>query len=229
MPSDATGKLILVPTPVGNLKDMTYRAVEVLQQADLILAEDTRVSGRLLKHFEIENQLASYHQNNEHKVLDNFIKKLLHGETLALVTDAGTPAVSDPGFLLVREALKYGLDVECLPGATSIIPALVVSGLPAYRFYMEAFLPHKKGRRKRLEVISQKEETVILMEAPYRILKTLDQLLEYCGEERQVCVCRELTKLHEEHVRGTLKHVVENFRQRTTIKGEIVIVLDSAG
>ncbi len=224
-----TGKLILVPTPVGNLQDMTFRAVEVLKSVDLILAEDTRVSGKLLKYFNVETSMASYHQHNEHKVTEQFVEQLLEGKTFALITDAGTPGVSDPGFLIVREAIEKGLNVECLPGATSIIPAIAVSGLPSDRFYMEGFLPHKKGRKTRLEDIAQRKETVLLLESPYRLLKTLEQLAEYCGNDRQVCVCRELTKLHEEHVRGSLKEVAEEFRQRSAIKGEIVIVLAGAG
>ena len=224
--SESPGRLILVATPVGNLKDMTFRAVETLQDADLILAEDTRVSGMLLKHFNIETPMASFHQYNEHKVVHRFVDRLLSGDTLALITDAGTPAISDPGFLIVREAIEKGVDIESLPGATSIIPALVVSGLPADRFYMEGFLPHKKGRKTRLEDIAYRKETVVLMESPYRLLKTLEQLTEYCGEKRRVCVCRELTKLHEEHARGTLKEVLADFQQRQAIKGEIVIVLE---
>lgn len=224
--SESPGRLILVATPVGNLKDMTFRAVETLQDVDLILAEDTRVSGMLLKHFNIETPMASFHQYNEHKVVHRFVDRLLSGDTLALITDAGTPAISDPGFLIVREAIEKGIDIESLPGATSIIPALVVSGLPADRFYMEGFLPHKKGRKTRLEDIANRKETVVLMESPYRLLKTLEQLTEYCDEERRVCVCRELTKLHEEHARGTLKEVLADFQQRQAIKGEIVIVLE---
>lgn len=223
--SDLTGRLILVPTPIGNLKDMTFRAVEALQNADLILAEDTRVSGMLLKHFSVETPMTSYHQHNEHKVVHRFVDRLFNGDTLALITDAGTPAISDPGFLIVREAIEKGVDIESLPGATSIIPALVVSGLPADRFYMEGFLPHKKGRKTRLEYIAERKETVVLMESPYRLLKTLEQLAEYCGADRRVCVCRELTKIYEEHVRGTLQEVLDDFQQRQAIKGEIVIVL----
>lgn len=224
--SEHTGKLILVPTPIGNLKDMTYRSVEVLQSADMILAEDTRVSGILLKHFSVDTPMTTYHQHNEHKVVERLTDQLVSGKTMALITDAGTPAISDPGFLIVREAVEKGVDVECLPGATSIIPALAVSGLPSDRFYMEGFLPHKKGRKTRLEDISQRKETVVLLESPYRLLKTLEQLAEYCGNERQVCVSREISKLHEEHVRGSLKEVADEFRQRTAIKGEIVMVLD---
>lgn len=224
--SDLTGRLILVATPIGNLKDMTFRAVEALQNADLILAEDTRVSGMLLKHFSVETPMTSYHQHNEHKVVHRFVERLLNGDTLALITDAGTPAISDPGFLIVREAIEKGVDIESLPGATSIIPALVVSGLPADRFYMEGFLPHKKGRKTRLEYIADRKETVVLMESPYRLLKTLEQLAEYCGADRRVCVCRELTKIYEEHARGTLQEVLDDFQQRQAIKGEIVIVLD---
>lgn len=226
--SEHTGRLILVPTPIGNLQDMTFRAVEVLKSADLILAEDTRVSGKLLKHFGVETAMTSYHQHNEHKVLDRFVDELLNGRTIALITDAGTPAISDPGFLIVREAVEKEIAVECLPGATSIIPALAVSGLPSDRFYMEGFLPHKKGRKTRLEDMAQRKETVVLLESPYRLLKTLQQLAEHCGEERPVCVSREISKLHEEHVRGSLKEVADEFRQRTAIKGEIVIVLGSA-
>ncbi|MFO8087524.1 MAG: 16S rRNA (cytidine(1402)-2'-O)-methyltransferase [Bacteroidales bacterium] len=226
--SETDPKLILVPTPIGNLGDMTYRAVEVLNQSALILAEDTRISGVLLKHFDIDTPMASYHQHNEHQLVGCYVKELLEGKTIALITDAGTPAISDPGFLIVREAIAKGITVECLPGATSIIPALVVSGLPADRFYVEGFLPHKKGRRTRLEDIAARKETIVLMESPYRLIKTLEQLSECCGGERQVCVCREITKIHEEYVRGTLQEVLADFQQRQTIKGEIVIVLAGA-
>ncbi|MCF8331380.1 MAG: 16S rRNA (cytidine(1402)-2'-O)-methyltransferase [Bacteroidales bacterium] len=224
--SKKQGKLILVPTPIGNLRDMTYRSVEVLQSADMILAEDTRVSGILFKHFSIETPMTAYHQHNEHKVVEKLTKQLADDKILALITDAGTPAISDPGFLIVREAIEKGVEVECLPGATSIIPALAASGLATDRFYMEGFLPHKKGRKTRLQDIAGRKETIILLESPYRLIKTLEQLMEHCGAERQVCVCRELTKLHEEHVRGTLSEVLGDFQQRQAIKGEIVIVLD---
>ncbi|MFO8054089.1 MAG: 16S rRNA (cytidine(1402)-2'-O)-methyltransferase [Bacteroidales bacterium] len=224
--SEIYGSLILVPTPVGNMKDMTFRAVEVLKGVDRILAEDTRVSGKLLKHYHIGSPLESYHQHNEHKLVGGFVERLLQGETFALITDAGTPAISDPGFLLVREAIKNGVHIECLPGPTSIIPALAASGLPAARFYMEGFLPRKKGRQARLEDIAQRPETILLMESPYRLLKTLRQLAEHCGSSRKACVCREISKLHEEYARGSLQEIVEDFQQRPAIKGEIVIVME---
>ncbi len=217
--------LYLVPTPIGNLKDITYRAVEILRQADLILAEDTRVSKTLLNHYQVDTPVETNHQHNEHKRLNSHIKRILQGETIALITDAGTPAISDPGFLLVRQAIKDHIRVECLPGPTSIIPALAASGLPADRFFMEGFLPRKKGRKKRLEEVGTRSVTTILMESPFRLIKTLEQLAHHCGSQRPACVCREISKIHEEHVRGSLDNLIETFSQRPTIKGEIVIVI----
>ena len=218
-------KLILVPTPVGNLKDITFRAVEVLKEADLILAEDTRTSSVLLKHFDIQNTLSAYHKFNEHKQVQNIIEKLQSGISIALVSDAGTPGISDPGFLLVRECIKNNIPVETLPGATAFVPALVNSGLPCERFCFEGFLPQKKGRQKRLKELSEEKRTMIFYESPYRLLKTLQQFAELFGENRQVSVSRELTKIYEETVRGNLTEVISYF-ENNTVKGEIVIVLE---
>ena len=219
-------KLYLVPTPIGNLDDITYRAVKVLQSVDAILAEDTRNSGVLLKHLNISKPLYAHHAHNEHHGTNGIIKLLKEGKTLALVSDAGTPAISDPGFLLVRECLKQGIEVECLPGATAFVPALVNSGLPADRFTFEGFLPHKKGRQTRLKNLVEEERTMIFYESPHRLLKTLEQLAEYLGGERLGCVSRELTKVFEENIRGTLTEILTHYQANpTTIKGEIVIVV----
>lgn len=221
-------KLYLVPTPIGNLEDITLRALRILrEEADAILAEDTRTTLNLLRHYDIVKPMAAYHMNNEHRQVTNIVNRILGGETLALVTDAGTPAISDPGFLLVRECLKNDIEVECLPGATAFVPALVNSGLPAERFVFEGFLPHKKGRQTKLGEIAACPYTVILYESPFRLTKTLAQLVEVCGAERRVSVARELTKIHEENVRGTLAEVLSCFEQRE-VKGEIVIVLEGA-
>lgn len=218
------GKLYVVPTPVGNLEDMTLRAIRILKEADLILAEDTRTSGILLKHFEIKNALQSYHKFNEHQVLEGIIMRLKAGETIALVSDAGTPGISDPGFLVVRECVRNGIEVQCLPGATAFVPALVASGLPDERFCFEGFLPQKKGRMTRLNALAEETRTMIFYESPYRLVKTLTQFAELFGGERQVSVCREISKIHEESVRGTLTEVIAHFTQ-TEAKGEIVIIL----
>jgi len=218
-------KLFIVPTPIGNLEDITLRALKVLKAVDFILAEDTRTSGNLLKHFEISKPLLAYHQVNEHKIVEKIIQRLEAGETAALVSDAGTPAISDPGYLLVRGCIQKNIDVECLPGATAFVPALVNSGLPADRFVFEGFLPHKKGRKTKLEFLSDLPYSVILYESPHRLLKTLEQVREFFGETRNVSVSRELTKVFEETVRGTISEVIEYFSTHT-IKGEFVIVVE---
>jgi 16S rRNA (cytidine1402-2'-O)-methyltransferase len=217
-------KLIIVPTPIGNLGDITVRAIEVLKSVDIILAEDTRNSGKLLKHFGIETRMGSYHMHNEHKVVEGIAQRIANGETMALITDAGTPAISDPGFLLVRECVAKNIDIECLPGATAFVPALVVSGLPNDKFFFEGFLPHKKGRQTRLQYLSQLQQTIVLYESPHRLLKTLNQIAEFLGEERIISVSRELTKLHEETKRGTAEELIGYFSEKS-IKGEIVIVI----
>lgn len=218
-------KLYLVPTPIGNLEDITLRALRILKEVDLILAEDTRTSSKLLKHYEIEKRLIPYHQFNEHKTLSSIIQQLQDGQTMALITDAGTPGISDPGFLLVRACLQSGIDVETLPGPTAFVPALVNSGFPCDRFYFEGFLPHKKGRQTKLKELAGVKHTIILYESPFRLVKTLDQLAEFCGNLRQVSVSRELTKIYEETRRGTLKEVADWYRAHTP-KGEIVIILE---
>jgi 16S rRNA (cytidine1402-2'-O)-methyltransferase len=218
-------KLYLVPTPIGNLEDITLRSIRILKEVDLILAEDTRTSGNLLRHLDISKPMTAFHIRNEHQVVERIVNRIEAGETMALVTDAGTPAISDPGFLLVRECVKRGIEVECLPGPTAFVPALVNSGLPAEKFIFEGFLPHKKGRQTKLQAVAEYPYTTILYESPFRLLKTLQQLAEVCGGERQVSVSRELTKLHEENVRGTLTDVITYFSQKE-IKGEIVIVLE---
>ena len=220
-------KLYLVPTPIGNLEDITLRAIRILKEVDGILAEDTRTSGNLLRHLEISKPMTAFHIRNEHLVVERIAERIQAGETLALVTDAGTPAISDPGFLLVRECVKRGIEVECLPGPTAFVPALVNSGLPAEKFIFEGFLPHKKGRQTKLQAVANDPYTTILYESPVRLLKTLQQLAEVCGPERRVSVSRELTKIHEENARGTLAEVIEHFSKKE-IKGEIVIVLEGA-
>ena len=217
-------KLYIVPTPIGNLDDMTYRAIEVLKTVDIILAEDTRNSGKLLKHFGIKTRMSSYHQHNEHKIVEWITQRIFDGETIALISDAGTPAISDPGFLLVRECIEKGIEVDCLPGATALIPALVNSGLPNDKFFFEGFLPHKKGRQTRLKELAELSQTIVLYESPHRLLKTLSQFMEFFGADRKVSVSRELSKMHEENKRGTLQEVHDHFMQKT-VKGEIVIVL----
>ena len=217
-------KLTVVPTPVGNLEDITFRAIRVLKEADLILAEDTRTTGFLLKHFEIQNKMMSHHKFNEHKTVSQLAERIRGGENIALVSDAGTPSISDPGFMLVRECVQLGVDVECLPGATAFVPALVNSGLPSDKFCFEGFLPPKKGRQTRLKELSTETRTVIFYESPYRLVKTLTQLSENMGSDRRVSVSREISKLHEETVRGTLAEVISHFSMNDP-KGEIGIVL----
>ena len=218
------GRLYVVPTPVGNLEDMTFRAIRILKEADLILAEDTRTSGILLKHFEIKKPMQSHHKFNEHQMVESVVNRIKGGETIALISDAGTPGISDPGFLVVRECVRNGIEVQCLPGATAFVPALVSSGLPDERFCFEGFLPQKKGRVTRLTQLQNETRTMIFYESPYRLLKTLTQFMEYFGAERKVSVCREISKVHEESVRGTLSEVVEHFT-KTEPRGEIVVVL----
>ncbi|WP_017729995.1 16S rRNA (cytidine(1402)-2'-O)-methyltransferase [Nafulsella turpanensis] len=220
-----TTSLYLVPTPIGNLEDITQRALRILNEVDLILAEDTRTSGKLLKHYDIKKPLQSFHAHNEHGQLQRVIAKMEEGTVVALVSDAGTPAISDPGYLLVRECIAHELKVECLPGATAFVPALVNSGLPADRFVFEGFLPHKKGRQTRMKELAEEVKTIILYESPHRLLKTLQQLAEYLGEERRACVSRELTKIYEENRRGTLKELHEYY-STNTLKGEIVLVVE---
>lgn len=218
------GKLYVVPTPVGNLEDMTLRGIRVLKEADLILAEDTRISGILLKHFDIKSRLQSHHKFNEHKTVENIVLRIREGETVALISDAGTPCISDPGFLVVRECIRNGIEVQCLPGATAFVPAIVSSGLPCERFSFEGFLPHKKGRMARLNSLADERRTMIFYESPYRLVKTLLQFAEIFGLERPVSVCREISKIHEENVCGTLEEVIRHFTE-TEPRGEIVIVL----
>ena len=218
------GILYIVPTPVGNMEDMTFRAIRVLKEVDLVLAEDTRTSGILLKHYEIKNQLMSHHKFNEHGTSAGIVGRLLAGENVALISDAGTPGISDPGFFLVREAVRAGVEVQCLPGATAFVPALVASGLPCDRFVFEGFLPQKKGRQTRLEALRDEQRTMVFYESPYRLVKTLQQLAEVFGSDRQVSVCREISKVHEESVRGSLEEVIAHFKEKEP-KGEIVIVL----
>ena len=217
-------KLTIVPTPVGNLEDITLRAIRVLKEADLILAADTRTTGFLLKHFEIQNKMLSHHKFNEHKSVDQLASRIRGGENIALVSDAGTPSISDPGFMLVRACVEQGVDVECLPGATAFVPALVNSGLPCDKFCFEGFLPQKKGRQTRLKELAVEPRTIIFYESPFRLVKTLTQLSEFMGAERKVSVSREISKLHEETVRGTLSEVISHFSMNEP-KGEIVIVL----
>ncbi|MBV6460773.1 MAG: Ribosomal RNA small subunit methyltransferase I [Flavobacteriales bacterium] len=217
-------KLYIVPTPIGNLQDITLRALDILKMADVILAEDTRQSSKLLQHYSIQKPLISFHQHNEHKNLNHVIQKLKAGEILALISDAGTPGISDPAFLLVRECIKENIEVECLPGATAFVPALINSGLPCERFCFEGFLPHKKGRNSRLLSLKEETRTILFYESPYRVLKSLEQLIEVFGEDRQASISRELTKLHEETVRGTLKELLDYFKSKE-IKGEFVIVV----
>lgn len=218
------GKLYLVPTPIGNLEDMTFRAVKVLQEADLILAEDTRTSGKLLKHFEITTQMHSHHMHNEHKTVEGLVDRIKNGQTLALISDAGTPAISDPGFLLTRACVEAGLEVDCLPGATAFVPALVNSGLPNDKFVFEGFLPVKKGRQTRFLLLAEEERTMIFYESPHKLVKTLKTMVEFFGEDRSISVSREISKLHEETVRGTAAEVLKHFEAKPP-KGEIVIIV----
>ncbi|RCW93681.1 16S rRNA (cytidine(1402)-2'-O)-methyltransferase [Winogradskyella arenosi] len=218
-------QLYLVPTPIGNLKDMTFRAVEVLKEADLILAEDTRTSGKLLKHYEITTPMQSHHMHNEHKTVDALIEKLKSGMTIAVISDAGTPAISDPGFLLVRACVEQQIKINCLPGATAFVPALVNSGLPNDKFVFEGFLPVKKGRQTRLLLLAEETRTIIFYESPHKLVKTLGHFCEYFGEDRLVSVSREITKLYEETIRGTVKAVLAHYTNKPP-KGEIVIIVD---
>ena len=218
------GKLYLVPTPIGNLEDMTLRAIRVLKEVDCILAEDTRTSGKLLQHFEIGTPMQSHHMHNEHKTVNALVNRLKAGETMALISDAGTPAISDPGFLLTRACVENDIEVDCLPGATAFVPALVNSGLPNDKFVFEGFLPVKKGRQTRLLLLAEETRTIVLYESPHKLPKTLAQLVEYFGAERPVSVSRELTKLYEETIRGTAEEVLEHYTDKPP-KGEIVIII----
>ncbi|MGM9697986.1 MAG: 16S rRNA (cytidine(1402)-2'-O)-methyltransferase [Prevotella sp.] len=218
------GILYIIPTPVGNMEDMTFRAIRILKEADLVLAEDTRTSGILLKHFEIKNHLMSHHKFNEHGTSASIVERLKAGQNVALISDAGTPGISDPGFFLVREAAKAGIEVTCLPGATAFVPALVMSGLPCDRFCFEGFLPQKKGRQTKLQSLSDEPRTMVFYESPYRVLKTLQQFAVHFGPTRLACVCREISKIHEEAVRGTLEELVAHFTEKEA-KGEIVIIV----
>ena len=217
-------KLFIVPTPIGNLEDMTFRAIRVLKEADLILAEDTRTSGKLMKHFDIGTHMQSHHMHNEHKTVENIINRLKGGETIALISDAGTPAISDPGFLLTRACVENGIDVECLPGATAFVPALVNSGLPNDKFVFEGFLPDKKGRQTRFLALAEETRTIIFYVSPHKLVKTLAEFVQYFGEGRPVSVSRELSKMHEETVRGTAAEVLEHFTKKEP-RGEIVVVV----
>ena len=216
--------LYIVPTPIGNLKDITLRALDVLKEVDLILAEDTRTSSHLLNHYQVTKPISPYHQHNEHKVLQHLIDQLVAGKKMALVTDAGTPGISDPAFLLIRECIKNDIKVECLPGATAFVPALVNSGIPTNRFVFEGFIPLKKGRQTLLKSLAEEERTMIFYESPMRLVKTLEEFIQFFGEDRQCCVSRELTKMFEENKRGTLKDVCDHFKKKN-VKGEIVIIL----
>lgn len=217
--------LYLVPTPIGNLEDITYRAVRILKEVDLILAEDTRTSSKLLQHFGIDTPLRSHHMHNEHKQVPGLVQQMEKGTSMALISDAGTPGISDPGFLLTRACIAAGLEVNCLPGATAFVPALVVSGLPCDRFVFEGFLPPKKGRNTRLSKLAEEDRTMVFYESPHRLLKTLTQLGEFCGEDRTVSVSRELSKKFEETIRGTITEVIAHFENHPP-KGELVLVLE---
>ncbi len=217
-------KLYIIPTPIGNLEDITLRALRILKEVDLILAEDTRISGKLLRHYEISKPLFSHHKFNEHKTVEKVKERIEAGEDVALISDAGTPAISDPGFLLVRTCIEAGIEIECLPGATAFVPAIVNSGLPCDRFTFEGFLPPKKGRQKKLISLEKEERTMIFYESPYRLIKTLEHLAEHLGSDRKVSVSRELTKIHEENVRGTFQELISHFKNKV-VKGEIVIVV----
>lgn len=218
-------KLFLVPTPIGNLEDMTFRALRILKEVDCILAEDTRTSGKLLKHYEIDTPMQSHHMHNEHKTVNSVIDRLKNGESFALISDAGTPAISDPGFLLSRTCIENDIEIECLPGATAFVPALVNSGLPNDKFVFEGFLPVKKGRQTRLKLLSEETRTMVFYESPHKLIKTLTNFVEYFGEDRKVSVSRELTKLYEETIRGTAKEVLDHYIQKPP-KGEIVIIVE---
>ena len=217
-------RLILIPTPIGNLEDITLRSIRILGSADVIFSEDTRVTKRLLAHLNITNTIFSFHSQNEHRLLDRVIEKIQEVETAVLVSDAGTPGISDPGFLLVRACIEANIPVECLPGPTAFVPALVASGLPCEKFVFEGFLPHKKGRQTRLILLSQESRTIILYESPHRLIKCLGQIVEYFGADRKICVCREISKFFEEFARGTAEEVLAHFQQKE-VKGEIVIIV----
>jgi 16S rRNA (cytidine1402-2'-O)-methyltransferase len=219
------GTLFIVPTPIGNLEDITLRAIRVLKESDVILAEDTRTSSKLLNHFGITTKLQSHHKFNEHKTSEHIADRILGGETIALISDAGTPGISDPGFLLARTCLEKGVKVETLPGATAFVPALVNSGLPCDKFCFEGFLPQKKGRQKRMKELATETRTLVFYESPYRLLKALEQCVEYFGAERKACISREISKLHEENARGTLAELLQHFRSKP-VKGEIVMVVE---
>lgn len=218
------GKLYIVPTPIGNLEDITLRAIKVLKEANLILAEDTRTSGKLLQHYSISTPMQSHHMHNEHSMVDKIIKRLLAGDTIALISDAGTPAISDPGFLITRACIEHQIEVDCLPGATAFVPALVNSGLPNDKFVFEGFLPVKKGRKTRLEILAEESRTIIFYESPHKLLKTLTSFVTYFGADRPVSVSRELTKMYEETIRGSAESVLQHFTEKPP-KGEIVIVV----
>lgn len=217
-------KLYIVPTPVGNLGDMTYRSVAILNQVDCILCEDTRTSGRLLKHFEIQKPLLSYHLHNEHKIVPHLVEKMQAGQTFALITDAGTPGISDPGFLLIRACIQASIEIICLPGATAFVPALVQSGFSTDSFVFEGFLPQKKGRKTKLEQLAQEQRTIVLYESPFRLVKLLEEIQLYFGNERNVAVCREISKMHEETQRGNAATLIQHFTQKPP-KGEIVVII----
>ncbi len=219
------GKLYIVPTPIGNLKDITFRAIEVLKEVDFILAEDTRTSGRLLKHYQIDTSMLSHHLHNEHKTVKTLVNRLLGNESFALISDAGTPAISDPGFLLTRACIEAGIEVDCLPGATAFVPALVNSGLPNDRFIFEGFLPVKKGRQSRLKLLSEETRTLVFYESPHKLLKTLSHFVDYFGADRKASVSREISKLHEETVRGSILEILNHFTKKPP-KGELVIVVE---
>ena len=218
-------KLYLIPTPIGNLEDITLRALRILKEVNIVLAEDTRTSRKLFSHYDIDTNIAPFHMHNEHKVLKKWINRIKSGETIALVSDAGTPAISDPGFLLVRECVKNDIEIDCLPGATAFVPALVNSGLPSDKFVFEGFLPVKKGRQTRLKLLSEEERTIVFYESPHRIVKTLSHFCEYFGEDRKVSVSREISKMFEETKRGSAKEVIEYFEQKKP-KGEFVIIVE---
>lgn len=218
-------KLFLVPTPIGNMEDITLRAIRVLREADFVLCEDTRTTKNLLKHYELDKRCLPYHINNEHQQLQRFIAEIKQAETVALVSDAGTPGISDPGFLLLRECISEGIEIECLPGATALIPAVVNSGLPCDSFYFNGFLPHKKGKESTLKKLAKMQETVIFYESPHRLAKTLVMMVPFFGEERRISISRELTKIHEENFRGTLAEAISHFPTDKEIKGEIVVVV----
>ena len=218
-------KLYIIPTPIGNLEDITLRAIRLLKEVDLVLAEDTRTSRKLFAHYEIETSLASFHMHNEHQVLLKYIDRLKSGDTFALISDAGTPAISDPGFLLVRECVKEGIEVDCLPGATACVPALVNSGLPNEKFVFEGFLPVKKGRKTRLKLLAAEERTMVFYESPHRIIKTINQFVEYFGEDRKASVSREISKMFEETIRGSVSEILRHFEEKKP-KGEFVIVVE---